>query len=67
MMIPMVIIGEFKKGGLGRGGEARRPHGRLNIYKLKSEGLIDNDGKHHFPTTPYFLTDKGKELLKEIK
>jgi len=57
----------IQKGGLGRGGEAKYPHGRIQIRRLSKEGLIANDGKHHFPTTPYFLTDKGKKFLKEIK
>jgi hypothetical protein len=56
----------MQKGGLGRGGEAKQIHGRVDVYKLKREGLIDNDGKFHFPTTSYFLTDKGKQFLKEI-
>lgn len=57
----------IQKNGLGHGGESKQIHGRTNVYKLKIAGLIDNDGKHHFPTTPYFLTDKGKKFVKDLK
>ena len=56
----------IQQGGLGKGGNAIYPHGRTKIITLIEEGLITNDGKHHFPTTPYFLTDKGKQYLKEL-
>ena len=57
----------LQKGGLGYGGDAIRLHGRTKVRMLLSEGLIEDDGKHHFPTTPYYLTDKGEEYLKELK
>lgn len=57
----------IQEGKLGYGGEAKNFHGRLKIYKLRELELIANDGRHHFPTTPYFLTNKGKDYLKELK
>jgi len=56
-----------QKGKLGCGGDTIHPHGRIKISRLREEGLIANDGKHHFPTTPYFLTEKGKQYVKDLK
>ncbi len=55
----------LQKGKLGHGGDCIYPHGRTRIHTLIDLKLIKNDGEHHFPTTPYYLTSKGKLLLKE--
>lgn len=49
----------LQKGGLGKGGDSVHLHRRVKVSKLRELGFIENDGKHHFPTTPYFLTEKG--------
>lgn len=57
----------IQEGGLGWGGKAIYPHGRTKVRTLIQLDFIAHDGKHHFPTTPYFLTGKGKQFLKELK
>ena len=51
---------------LRKGRDNVYPHGRTRVSNLLQLGYIENDGKHHFPTTPYFLTEKGIDFLKEL-
>ncbi len=56
----------LQKGGIGRGGESKEIHGKVNILNLYQEKLILSTG-FNFPSEKYYLTKKGKKLLNESK
>jgi len=55
----------LQKGGIGKGGETNEIHGRTNMYMLTNSKLIASNG-YGFPTQKYYLTEEGKQFLKDI-